>query len=267
MQNKYLEVLNLTPGASKTEIKSAFRKLSKLYHPDLNKNENAVEKFLEIHEAYKFLTEVGPKPNNEPVSYDYDSQKAAYSDRRRRAREYASRKAREAKRQQELQLRLILKYFNYYAAFCLLFNVLIAVDYFLPRKQFTDKVVSSHNQSYIPDESVYPAIRHSNKIVMENFNLNFDHNESKKIYDVQEALVVTTWLFETPLYAIFEVRQEPKRLDQAYNLYKVFGYLIPASLLVLSLYFYFIENPDHKISLALLLILFSSIQLFLFIKY
>ncbi len=267
MQNAYLEVLNLAPGASKAEIKSAFRRLSKIYHPDVNKNENAVEKFLKIHEAYKFLTEVGPKPNNERVSYDYDPRKAAYNEWRRRAREYAARKAREAKRQQELQLRLILKYFNYYAAFCLLFNVLLALDYLLPRKQFTDKVVSSHNQSYSPNERIYPAMRQSNKIVLENFNLNFDHHESKKIYDVQEALVVTTWLFETPLYAIFEVKQQQKRLNQAYNLYVVFGYLIPASLLVLSLYFYFIENPDHRISLALLLMLFSFIQLFLFFKY
>ena len=267
MRNAYLEVLNLAPGASKAEIKSAFRRLSKIYHPDVNQSENAAEEFIKIHEAYKFLTDVGPKPNNERVSYDYDPGKAAYEERRRRAREYASRKAREAKRHQELQLRLILRYFNYYAAFCLLFNVLIGVDYLLPRKQFTDKVVSSHSRSYSSSDYTYPSGNYSNSIVLENFNLNFDHNDSKKIYDVQDALVITTWLFETPLYAIFEVKQQQKRLDPAYSLYSVFGYLIPASLLVLSLYFYFIENPDHRISLALLLLLFSFIQLFLFFKY
>ena len=41
----YYEVLGVDKNASETEIKSAFRKLAKKYHPDVSKEENAAEKF------------------------------------------------------------------------------------------------------------------------------------------------------------------------------------------------------------------------------
>ena len=45
----YYEVLGVSKGATDSEIKSAFRKKAKQYHPDLNKdNPDAAEKFKEI---------------------------------------------------------------------------------------------------------------------------------------------------------------------------------------------------------------------------
>ncbi|MEI4769495.1 molecular chaperone DnaJ [Psychrobacillus sp. FJAT-51614] len=53
----YYEVLGLTKGASQDEIKKAYRKLSKQYHPDINKEADAEEKFKEISEAYEVLSD------------------------------------------------------------------------------------------------------------------------------------------------------------------------------------------------------------------
>lgn len=53
----YYEVLGVPKTASQDEIKSAFRKLAKKYHPDVSKEENAAEKFKEAQEAYAVLSD------------------------------------------------------------------------------------------------------------------------------------------------------------------------------------------------------------------
>ena len=53
----YYEVLGVSKNASDDEIKSAFRKLAKKYHPDISKEANAEEKFKEVQEAYAVLSD------------------------------------------------------------------------------------------------------------------------------------------------------------------------------------------------------------------
>ena len=54
----YYAILGVDKNATETVIKSAFRKLAKKYHPDLNPNNKASEnKFKEINEAYEVLSD------------------------------------------------------------------------------------------------------------------------------------------------------------------------------------------------------------------
>ncbi|MCR5078863.1 MAG: molecular chaperone DnaJ [Bacilli bacterium] len=61
----YYEVLGVNKTASKDEIKSAYRKLAKQYHPDVNKSPDAPKKFEEITEAYEILSD-----DNKRAQYD-----------------------------------------------------------------------------------------------------------------------------------------------------------------------------------------------------
>ena len=64
MAKNYYETLGVDKNASADEIKSAYRKLAKKYHPDLNpNNEEAASKFKEINEAYEVLGDSQKKAN------------------------------------------------------------------------------------------------------------------------------------------------------------------------------------------------------------
>jgi len=52
---EYYERLGISKSASQDEIKKAYRKLSKQYHPDINKEAGAEDKYKEIQEAYETL--------------------------------------------------------------------------------------------------------------------------------------------------------------------------------------------------------------------
>ena len=53
----YYALLGVPPDATTAQIKSAYRKLAKQYHPDVNDSPDAAERFREITEAYDTLTD------------------------------------------------------------------------------------------------------------------------------------------------------------------------------------------------------------------
>jgi len=82
----YYKILEVEEDASEEDIKLAYRRLAKKYHPDLNKTDpKAKEKFIELHEAYdtlsdpqrrKFYDQAGYNPRNIDLSdllWKYDS--------------------------------------------------------------------------------------------------------------------------------------------------------------------------------------------------
>ena len=75
---EYYKILEIEEDASEEEIKLAYRRLAKKYHPDPNQTDSkAKEKFIELHKAYdtlinpqqkKFYDQAGYNPRNIDLS-------------------------------------------------------------------------------------------------------------------------------------------------------------------------------------------------------
>ncbi len=59
----YYDILGVDKNASTDDIKSAYRKLAKQYHPDVNKSPDATAKFKSINEAYETLSDSTKRSN------------------------------------------------------------------------------------------------------------------------------------------------------------------------------------------------------------
>ena len=100
----YHRVLGLTQGASRKQIKSAYRKLALKYHPDRNPSPSSKQKFQEITEAYQFLLEHPDYGSAQATSYE--DRVAAEVMRRERERMQQQARARREKIKKEKE------YFN-----------------------------------------------------------------------------------------------------------------------------------------------------------
>jgi curved DNA-binding protein len=67
----YYEILGVKRGAAADEMKRAYRKLARKYHPDVSKEKNAENKFKEVQEAYEVLRDPDKRAAYDQLGRDY----------------------------------------------------------------------------------------------------------------------------------------------------------------------------------------------------
>jgi DnaJ-class molecular chaperone len=84
----YYEILGLPVNSSIEEIKKAYRRKARLYHPDINPSPDAKDQFISITEAYEFLI-----ANHEKIKYDDQAYQQAMEDWRKYRQDRSRKKA------------------------------------------------------------------------------------------------------------------------------------------------------------------------------
>ena len=85
-------ILNISRDASDQQVKNAYRKLAKRYHPDVSKETNAAEKFIAINEAYETILNGTTQFEQIYETFTPPSHTPPTPDPQARARQYAQAK-------------------------------------------------------------------------------------------------------------------------------------------------------------------------------
>lgn len=265
MYNDYLQILGLTTGATEQDIKSAYRRLAKKYHPDINDNEEARQQFLIVTEAYKFLMDVGPRPNQEYVSYDYNPYQEQYDQWRESAKSYARQRAAEEAANRQGLLEKIFSYFYYINLIVLAFNLLIVIDNFLPEQAHDDKVLAVSELHY--RHSPYSGLVHMyDQVVFKNFTLRVEKNAAKELKD-NRAMIYTSPVLNFIKYAEVQLPGGLRELYPEYDIYYIFSLLVPLLFSFCVAYFFLSDRHVNKITVLVAISILALIQLAMIISF
>jgi len=192
------EVLGVPFNAGQAEIKSAYRKLVKQFHPDVNKQQNEV-RIRELNEAYDILSD--------PVRKDaYDGRNTTFTieyeedPRDVYRREYIARKREEGRRRKAEYNRMVrttYKALRYVSFFAFIFSSLIAIDSYLPPYEYhevADKGWQERMGRRRSDLVSFMQTRHFIIAVPHDIHIDYDYYATDK----QMLTITVSPIFRIP---------------------------------------------------------------------
>ena len=256
MRARYLAVLGLSFDASKRDIKAAYRRLAKQYHPDRSPSPEAAQQFALITEAYDYL--LSPAT---PESSSADP----LTDWRAEARERIRREKAAQRQQQEVLLGKIYRVLNYVMAVPTLLNLLLIVDYYAPATVQPEPVMAVEKVGVAAQPTDNDRQWQYDRVYFRMFEMLVDPGTAIPLADIREAQVTFTPILHTVKEASYQLKQQEEVITPVYNIYHVFGYLIPVMLIGILAYFWLPSRSEHRLTLAIvvLIIFFGQVGLLL----
>ncbi|MGB3779391.1 MAG: DnaJ domain-containing protein [Tunicatimonas sp.] len=254
MREQYLRLLDLPLSASEKEIKQAYRRLAKRYHPDRSADPAAHERFVEIAEAYQFLTE--PEftvPDAQPRNEYSDPFAEEYERRRRAARLFAQQQAAELLRQRLAATLAVNRILMFVIPLVALTQLLFIVDHQLPPRVVPDEVVSvAYGQSAMTGLHA--------KVYFRQRTLSAKYENISRVRPGDEATIVTTPWLGIVLWAEFGA-PDVYRVEPAYGVYQGYRLFITWILILCLIFALLPMRSDNKVVAGAVVLLFFAFQL------
>ena len=149
----YYEILGVRNNATKAELKMAYRRLVKQYHPDLNNSKMATEKIRMINEAYEVLSEFHSKSlHDQQLSGQTIVQKPTVeTETEKYRREYLKKKAHEEWLRINHLIKMKIRFYKMERIFCAFFfllGILYTIDYYQIPFESIEKITSIRSNDW-----------------------------------------------------------------------------------------------------------------------
>lgn len=257
---KARNILGVEQDASQDQIKAAYRRLAKQYHPDRNPDENANQKFQELREAYQLLLNGSDYPYWSAADEGmeaYDPQQAWREElRARRARERQEKAIRKAQMLQQLY-----RVLNYFIGAYMVFLSLLIIDYILPAEEHPDEITAITQVYFSGRGSGRGALSH-NIVYFRNFRMKVDREE--KAIPVGPAIVYSTPLLQTVMGAEVSQAGMTLRLEPVYGIYHRFGLLILLALVLCLVYYRLPPTGEKRLNIAIVTLFIALFHIIMY---
>lgn len=244
---KARDILGVEQDASQDQIKAAYRRLAKQYHPDRNPDEQANHKFQEIREAYQLLLRGDDYrywSATDEGTEAYDPQQAWRDElKARRARERQEKAIQKAKMLQQLYGVL-----NYLIGAYMVFLSLLIVDYILPDEEHPDEIIAI-TQVYFSSRGTGRGAHSHNIVHFRNFRMKLGREE--KGIPFGPATVYTTPILQTVMGAELSQAGIARRIEPVYSIYHRFGLLILLAFVLGIVYYRLPVQGEGRLNVAI----------------
>lgn len=176
---RYYRILNLSPNASKDEVKKQYRKLVKKYHPDRNPSPIASQKFIQITEAYEAITSGKAvrkkvyKSSPRPKSKEEMRQERVKKARKRYREKQFKEQLENEKYFQSLMKSNLWRVIKVNAVIGALFAIVLFAEYVLPVHVVEDEITDAGYVSTMPGGGAFGIVQTKSRELYEIENYNY----------------------------------------------------------------------------------------------